>query len=420
MKEAAALSLSDLPDALIRHVLTFIPDAVTLCRLQATCRDFFHAVQDNQTLWEGLHRCRWTFSSSSSSSASPLLIHKAEYQRRHEVDRQAKKQMQFLISRRRQCQHDDNNNDDGDDLLSVKALRLLMATGREAIDVAWKVHDDIVDEQDDAIKQRRLMQSLILLLQRVCVYEDMLTLRKNQTCPEHDRLEGYAVWSSLLFANTSFRNFEQQAQLIRQQLDEIADNIKRRFAMENVSAIEQKIKILNHVLLEEEGAFVGNRENYYDHHNSLLSSCLERRKGIPLTLAILYKIIGHRVGIDVVNIIGLPGHIVVGFENHTNTYIDLFNQGRILDHDAIVSIVNSYGFAFQPEFLQAMSPEEVVKRVSNNLANCFISFVVDDIQTRVQLLFMAHSMKRLLYNPSSHLLETCLAELCQIWILEDL
>ena len=55
-----------------------------------------------------------------------------------------------------------------------------------------------------------------------------------------------------------------------------------------------KIILLNRYLFDELG-FRGNAANYYDPRNSFLNDVLDRKLGIPLTLAILYMAVEHIV-----------------------------------------------------------------------------------------------------------------------------
>jgi regulator of sirC expression with transglutaminase-like and TPR domain len=58
--------------------------------------------------------------------------------------------------------------------------------------------------------------------------------------------------------------------------------------------------------LFEDLHFKGNREEYYDPRNSFLNEVLDRRVGIPITLAVLYVAVGERAGLPVRGV-GMPG-----------------------------------------------------------------------------------------------------------------
>src|SRR5579862_7838642 len=59
--------------------------------------------------------------------------------------------------------------------------------------------------------------------------------------------------------------------------------------------------------------FRGNEKDYYDPRNSLLSDVLDRRMGIPITLAIVYCEVARRLGVPAHGV-GFPGHFLVRVE----------------------------------------------------------------------------------------------------------
>jgi regulator of sirC expression with transglutaminase-like and TPR domain len=120
------------------------------------------------------------------------------------------------------------------------------------------------------------------------------------------------------------------------------------------------------------GQFRGNERAYEEPHNSLLSSVLDRRVGIPITLSILLMEVGRRIGLQLEGV-GLPGHFVVRFPDPTSRlYIDAFRQGEILDVPACVALVDRiyHGrVTWRDEFLAPLDRRSIVKRVLLNLKN---------------------------------------------------
>jgi regulator of sirC expression with transglutaminase-like and TPR domain len=78
------------------------------------------------------------------------------------------------------------------------------------------------------------------------------------------------------------------------------------------------------------GQFTGNRDDYYDPRNSFLNEVIDRRVGIPITLAVLGMEVGRRIGVPVWGV-GLPGHFVVRDKVDPSVFIDPFHSGRQLD-----------------------------------------------------------------------------------------
>lgn len=118
--------------------------------------------------------------------------------------------------------------------------------------------------------------------------------------------------------------------------------------------------------------FRGNDGDYHDPRNSLLSSVLERRTGIPITLSIVVMEVARRVGLQLSGV-GLPGHFVVRFPDATSRiYIDPFDRGRIIDAPACVTLVERHTagrVTWSDSFLEPVASRAIIKRLLVNLKN---------------------------------------------------
>jgi regulator of sirC expression with transglutaminase-like and TPR domain len=85
--------------------------------------------------------------------------------------------------------------------------------------------------------------------------------------------------------------------------------LRLRADMPESMDLEERIVALNEFLYGELG-YRGNTREYYDPRNSYLNDVLDRRTGIPITLAVLYMELGRRVGLTVDGI-SFPGHFLV-------------------------------------------------------------------------------------------------------------
>ena len=85
-----------------------------------------------------------------------------------------------------------------------------------------------------------------------------------------------------------------------------------------------------HQLLFDEECFRGNQDDYYDSRNSYPSLVLERKRGIPIALAMVYKCVANRLGLDVHGV-NAPGHFLVRIKlEGAWTFVDPFFGGDIL------------------------------------------------------------------------------------------
>ena len=95
---------------------------------------------------------------------------------------------------------------------------------------------------------------------------------------------------------------------------------------------------LNHFLFDEL-QFSGNTRHYQDPRNSFLNEVLERRTGIPITLAVLYMEIARRAGLEIEGV-NFPGHFLLRcpareqLGHSEDLIIDAFHGGAILSEDA--------------------------------------------------------------------------------------
>jgi regulator of sirC expression with transglutaminase-like and TPR domain len=123
----------------------------------------------------------------------------------------------------------------------------------------------------------------------------------------------------------------------------------------------------------EESNFRGNEENYYDARNSLLSCVIDERRGIPITLSVVYMELGRRAGLEVEGV-GLPGHFVVRVRANVGgadvtALVDPFNR-RVVGEDDCQQLLDSlYGgqVALAEEHLRASAPREILARTLRNL-----------------------------------------------------
>jgi regulator of sirC expression with transglutaminase-like and TPR domain len=159
-----------------------------------------------------------------------------------------------------------------------------------------------------------------------------------------------------------------------QRVDQLAREAESRIT--EVGDASETIQALNYVLFEHAG-LQGNREDYYDPRNSFLNDVLDRRVGIPITLALIYMEVGRRLGFPLFGV-GMPGHFLL--KNYDidgrETLIDCFNGGDILnaeDCQRRLDEIYSGQMTLRPEFLFAVSRRQMLTRIINNSKTVYMS-----------------------------------------------
>jgi regulator of sirC expression with transglutaminase-like and TPR domain len=154
------------------------------------------------------------------------------------------------------------------------------------------------------------------------------------------------------------------------QLQGYADAVRRRVHGTQPQAL---LAHLHQVLFEEEG-FIGNAEDYYAAANSYLPTVLDTKRGLPITLSLIYKIVAERLGLRVGGV-GLPGHFIVSVETDTAPMlVDTFAGGRILtSFEAHERLREMFGqeIEWSEEYLQTVTNRQWLTRMLQNLLNTF-------------------------------------------------
>jgi regulator of sirC expression with transglutaminase-like and TPR domain len=144
-------------------------------------------------------------------------------------------------------------------------------------------------------------------------------------------------------------------------LDEIASHLE----MNSVDALCD--------LLFDTLGFRGDETDYADPRNSCLDEVLDRRLGIPITLAVLMLEVGRRQGIRLHGV-GLPGHFLVRDPEEPDLLIDAFSGGRRLTTEDCAALLRAHVGRDVPltsAMVADVGPWAILARMLANLTNSF-------------------------------------------------
>jgi regulator of sirC expression with transglutaminase-like and TPR domain len=138
-------------------------------------------------------------------------------------------------------------------------------------------------------------------------------------------------------------------------------------------ALPEKVARLNRFLFAEQG-FRGNERAYYDPRNNFLDQVIERRLGIPITLAIVYMAVAARRGLDCRGI-PFPGHFLVKcVDAEGELVLDPF-AGAVLSRAECQRRLDAAAgrhVRLDPAVhLRAATPREILARVLANLKQIY-------------------------------------------------
>lgn len=177
------------------------------------------------------------------------------------------------------------------------------------------------------------------------------------------------------------------------EVDMLAAKLQRRFAPDASSI--QKLRLLNHFFYRELG-FAGNVNDYYDPDNSYLHRVISTRRGIPISLAVLYMELAQQIGLNVKGV-SFPGHFLMKLSVQSGDIVlDPFN-GASLSREELEERLEPYfeqhsypGAIPLSYYLHAAHPREILARMLRNLKTLFVEHMrwqrVLSVQQRLVIL----------------------------------
>jgi regulator of sirC expression with transglutaminase-like and TPR domain len=140
-------------------------------------------------------------------------------------------------------------------------------------------------------------------------------------------------------------------------------------AVSGANSLEEKVDGVNAVLFERHG-YQGDSKTYDDMQNANLTRVIDRRKGLPVALGILYIHVARAQGWQC-NGTNFPAHFLVRLEtDEAVTMVDPFYGGQVLDRDALERRLESSigeGAEFEPEHCAVVGDRAVLIRLQNNI-----------------------------------------------------
>ena len=226
------------------------------------------------------------------------------------------------------------------------------------------------------IKRRR---ERLLASHRVLVCEKVAAMQLNFAVPSP-----LQYFSSLVQSDAHFPLLEAAASLAQDEypdldveqvlgdVDQLLARLKRRLPADAPEL--QRLRALNQFFFRDLG-FGGNINDYYDPDNSYLNAVLRTRRGIPITLAVLWLELAVGLGLNARGV-AFPGHFMVKVNlPKGQVVIDPFS-GQSLSREELVERLEPFRqrSSISDEFevpmglyLQSALPREIISRMLRNL-----------------------------------------------------
>jgi regulator of sirC expression with transglutaminase-like and TPR domain len=225
---------------------------------------------------------------------------------------------------------------------------------------------------------RRRAQEIAHHFSRISADTDLLAFCLNQG-EDFDLEQGV-----LLLARTQYPaiNIEAHAALLDNMAGELRDRLDLSGEPEHILGT-----IGDYFFTELK--FTGDETNFYDPDNSYINRVLDRRRGNPISLSVVYLLVARRLKLPVAGI-GLPGHFVCRFQSSRHEiYIDPFRRGRLLTKSDCVKYVMQLRHRFDESCLAPVSARRILLRICANLHQIYTHLKSPDQSERLQRYLVA-------------------------------
>ncbi|MDR5855292.1 SirB1 family protein [Caballeronia sp. LZ062] len=179
--------------------------------------------------------------------------------------------------------------------------------------------------------------------------------------------------AALSLAQDAYPDVDMQSVLA--ELDELVVRARRR--MPEDADVKQRVEALNRYFFRELG-FSSNLNDYYDPDNSYLNAVLRRRRGIPISLAVIYLEMAEQLGLPVQGV-SFPGHFLLRVATPGSDLMLDPTTGQSLSEAQMVEMLEPYvqrvgesiGSALRV-LLQPATRREIVARMLRNLKSIYL------------------------------------------------
>ena len=165
------------------------------------------------------------------------------------------------------------------------------------------------------------------------------------------------------------RSQDRYIQYFKKVKDQVADAYATLLLEGEGENAQTRLGALTHILYSQEG-FTGDTEHYDDLDNADLMQVIDRRKGMPIALAILYIAAGRAQGWDVAGL-NMPGHFICRIEHGGERLIfDPFAGGNVLnaaDLRHILKRTHGPNAELSASYYEVAGNRETLIRLQNNI-----------------------------------------------------
>jgi regulator of sirC expression with transglutaminase-like and TPR domain len=259
----------------------------------------------------------------------------------------------------------------------------LLREGIEIIPQLEKVWETTLDE--------KLQERLENVIQNIQFETTKKNLKRWSHSGAKNILEGAVYLSQFQFPEVNFAKIDEEIEKIKNDIWLDINN--------NLTALE-KVKILNYVIFEMH-KFTRNTSNFYSPQNSYINQVIESKKGNPISIAIIYMSVAHKLGLPIYGV-NLPKNFILAYKDELRGinsideaddilfYINPYNKGAVLGRKEIEYFIQQQKLQIEKSYYIPCTNKDIVIRLINNLVLSYekLGFNEKIVRLKELLLFL--------------------------------
>lgn len=202
------------------------------------------------------------------------------------------------------------------------------------------------------------IENLIHHLQFIKVKNELLAWKEEGA---EDLMKGMFILATYQYPELNFLS-------IKQQIDQLYYQVWPKIKPE-MHPYDQ-IRTLNQFFFSE-NKFQPNKKNFHSPSNSFLNIVLETRKGIPLSMSVVYLLVAQKLGLPIYGV-NLPNLFILTYKGtEKQFYINVYNSGLIFSREDIDNYIKQLDVSPFDLFYQPCSNLSIIKRCIRNLVGAY-------------------------------------------------
>lgn len=174
---------------------------------------------------------------------------------------------------------------------------------------------------------------------------------------EKEQLESVFNWLN------AYQQAGADARQVTHLLDELADDYLRFYP-------EADCRALARYLFHDRGLH-GARDDYFNPANSNLAYVIDARRGLPISLACIYMLVGRRLDLEIGGC-NFPGHFLARTTvDGRKVLVDCFNGGRFFEADSVVRVSPESPRGIIEASDEPVPAKIIMLRILNNLSRAY-------------------------------------------------